>query len=264
MKRLKGTAVPCALALILVSIGALGQVTPDAQTVLTGVDQAYSAVAAFQGQGTMKMETTGPGMQQRMQGTISLSLESPGKMRMEMNMAGSRVLLISDGHALWMYMPSMNVYSKMNMPAHALGQNSQTKNYDLFVKYRNLAGRASAASVLRSQTLSLNGQPADCWVLHVHYKPLQASGTAVKGLGVKPLSSEGDLWVDKANYWVLREDTNTRFMMSGAADESNQSLAFDKVTLNPGLEDSLFVFSPPAGARELNLSALLPSAGAPK
>ncbi len=246
-----------AIALLLGAAGVAAQGPPKALDVLAGVGQSYSAVTTFHGEGTMQMETSSGGMRQTLQIGLVLDLKMPRAMRVEMNSAVSKSLLISDGQNTWLYMPTLNIYSKIEAPANSTGQNAQTKPYDVLAKYRNLASRVRQAQIVRTETLTVNGKPANCWVVHVDFEPTQATGPLTNRLNVQVQSSVGTLWVEEANNWVVREDADTRMLVSGSPGEITQSLTFEKISMNPPISDALFTFSPPSGAHELDLSKIL-------
>jgi outer membrane lipoprotein-sorting protein len=246
-----------ALVLLLAAVGVEAQGPPNAQAILGKVGEAYSAVTTFHGEGSMEMANSSAGMHQTMQMPLVLDVKLPGAIRVVMNNGAARSLLVSDGHTTWLYMPTMNTYSKMEVPTGPAGQTGRTKPYDVLMKYRNLANRVQQASITRTETLTVNEKPANCWVLHVLFKRNQATGPMANQAKVKVQSSEGDLWVDQVNDWVLREDVETHMLMSGSPAETRMSVTFDKISMNPPLNDALFKFSPPSGAREIDLSKIL-------
>jgi outer membrane lipoprotein-sorting protein len=250
------------LALLLVCLTAASspaQVTPDAAKVLAGVGEAYSSMSTLQAEGTMQVEMHGPGMEQKMWTPITLTLGSANEMRVQTTAGVSKVVLILDKSTLWMYMPAMNIYTKLDLPGDPR-KNAEVKNYCLFEKYRRIANQAEEARILRSDSIAVNGKPAECWVLQIRYKPSQpAAGHNASALmaSVKVQASNGELWVEKTHHWILRESTYSETSMSGTAMETKQSLTFSKVTVNQPVAASLFTFAPPSGAKELDLSKLM-------
>jgi outer membrane lipoprotein-sorting protein len=243
----------------LMAASALAQVTPGAAKVLAGVGEAYSVMSTFQAEGTMQIEMHSPGMETKMETPIALTLRSPDEMRMEMTSGGMKLDLTMDNSTLWMYMPLLNAYMKIDLPGNP-SKNAEVKNYCLFQKYRHIANQAEESRIRRSDSITVNGQPAECWVVEIRYKPPQAtpgrSASAVK-TSVKVESSNGELWVEKTHHWILRERTYVKTEMRGTTAETRQSMTFTKVTVDRTVAASLFTFVPPSGAKELDLSKLM-------
>jgi outer membrane lipoprotein-sorting protein len=250
--------VQAMLAASLVAATGLAQVTPDAANVLTGLARAYSSMSTFRAEGTMQIEMHGPGMLEKMETPLTITLASPNEMRVQTTSGSTKTLLILKKSTLWIYMPLMGAYMKVDLPGDP-SKNAQVKNYCLLTKYQRVANQAGEARILRSDNLLLNRRPADCWVIQIRYKLSQNSpgGSPMAKLPVKVLSSEGELWVEKAHHWILRDATHFETAMSGATMDTRTSMTFNKVTMDGPVAPSLFTFTPPSGAKELDLSKLL-------
>jgi outer membrane lipoprotein-sorting protein len=237
----------------------------SAMDVLASVGTAYSSMSTFQGEGTVQTVMNGPGMQQNMEMPVELTLAAPNKLRLNLDSPTMKAVTIFDGQIFWMYFPALNMYSKLDQASLPSADKTRMKGYDLFSKYRDIAQRVEDARILKSETVNLNGAPAECWVIEVHYKnPHAGSGSSafVGGNSPKVLSSQATLWVTKDQDWVVKTISATDMKMNPSASpaEMTVTLAFNKITANEPLADSLFTFTPPAGAREMNLSQFIPSA----
>ncbi len=242
-----------AILVLTAAFGTKAQITPNSEDVLTGVAQAYTGLSSFHGEGTMQAEMIASGSDFKEQMSMVLELE-PGRMRLAMKNEGANVIVIASGNTLWMYMPSANLYSKIQAPANSAAQTSTTGNYDVLMNYRDLPSKVEEATVVRSAPLELNGAPVNCWVLHVRFKPTQAVN-AQSQPALPP--NEGDLWIDESNDWVLRDDRDDHLLVAGVAHENKRSLEFDKISMNGTIPDSDFAFTPPAGSHEFDLMGLL-------
>jgi outer membrane lipoprotein-sorting protein len=258
-------AVMAVTLMCLAASLACAQGSSSAMDVLASVGTAYSSMSTFQGEGTMQTVMNGPGMQQNMEMPVELMLAAPNKLRLNMDSPTMKVVTIFDGHTFWMYFPALNMYSKLDEASLPSADKSRMKGYDLFSKYGDIAQRVEDARIVKSDTVNLNGAAAECWVIEVHYKNGQA-GSGSSGFAgansAKILSSQATLWVTKDQDWVVKTISATDMKMNPSAPptQTQMTLAFSKITANEPLADSLFAFTPPAGAREMNLSQFIPSA----
>lgn len=255
------------LALVLLyatpSLG-FGQVQSDALEVLRNVGVTYGSMTTFQAEGTMTTEMSGPSMQNKMDLPLTLTAALPSKMRIESKSSSLGMLLIFDGQTGWMYMPQLNTYSKMpfgaSAPGSAGGGASLSSLGGMINNYEHLADRLKEAKILRSEAMPFGGSSVDCYVVEVEPSDAQTQ-SAAKPIPVKVQSTTMDLWVSKDRFLVLRQSTDTRMTegSSAAPTEMKSTMTFSSVKVNDPVPDSLFVFTPPAGAKQMDLSAFMPS-----
>jgi outer membrane lipoprotein-sorting protein len=269
--------VPGVLLVLWMSLGsAPGQ--QDALDVLSRVSRTYASMKTLQAEADVSMGTTAPGLTQNTSMHLFLALAPPGKMRIE-NKGPMSVLLIFDGQRGWMYMPALNKYSKLPNSAtpaanaaasssaggDAIG--SALPGVGFIPDFKNVAEGVKEARIVRSETLQVDGADVDCYVIGVVHKPQPPlTPQAADGATVRDQITRETVWVDKARDLVVRLTSDTIPVAaenSTSEAEIRSTITFHKLTLDAPLADDTFVFTPPAGATELDLTQFMPQSAAP-
>jgi TonB family protein len=188
--------------------------------------------------------------------TTATQAVNPGKMRAEVTTAGTNaMLMISDGENTWTYMPLSKRYSKM--PADGAGDMQNPMSGMGMAAIPDLAKTSAEAKVVRSETLEVDGQPRDCWVIEFRTDEL-ATGQD----GAEMQDAVFTSWIDKALGIQLKMSLSGKSKASAAtpAIETNVVTTIRSMRFNEDLPDSLFVFTPPADAKETK--ELFPGMGA--
>jgi outer membrane lipoprotein-sorting protein len=223
--------VACLLIVSLLTLSA--QQFPDASALL---ESSVGALKTYNTYEFTEVTTGGPGMEQAMlhQGTSS------GKTRMSQKIGGiDGVLIVSDGKNMWMYMAMMKRYMKMPTDAGAMEGMAQA-----MAGFQ--AGMANLKpKVLRSETLDVDGEPHDCWVVES-----RTPGFAVAGAAMK--ESVQTHWIDKISSIDFKTAITASVQVPGQKEAIDTSTTVSRhgYKFNPPLDDALFVFTPPAGATE--------------
>jgi outer membrane lipoprotein-sorting protein len=216
---------------LLTSLALAAQQVPDAAVLL---ERSANALKSY---GTFEYTEVMSGLPGGMDTTMLHQGTSSGKMRMSQKIGDTAgVLLISDGQNTWMYMAMMKRYTKM--PAESGAAETIAGHH---------GGGKAGAKVLRSETLDVEGEPHDCWVVESHVAASEASfgGANVKG-------GTQTNWIDKTTGIELKSVTTTSIQMPGNAGPMDMTTTMSRrgFKFNIPLDDSLFVFTPPAGAVE--------------
>jgi len=113
------------------------------------------------------------------------------------------------------------------------------------------------AKVVRSETLEVDGQPHDCWVIEFRTDKLVTGQT-----GAEMRDAVYTSWIDKALGIQLKMSMSKKTKASAAAPavETKIVTTTRSVAFNEDFPDSLFVFTPPEGAKETK--ELFPGIGA--
>jgi len=218
---------------------------PDASTVLAQHTHSMDRYQTYQYTTDMTMEMNVAGNPMKIPMTSTLSADRQGRMRMEMGgmagMGGST--MVSDGKTMWTYIPMLKQYSKTTGDS-AMKEEMATANLGALADPAKLAANAK---VIRDESLQADGQRRDCWVVESRIDDIAVPGGA-------PGSIQGGvytLWIDKQN-GIDWQVTMSGKMQAGpmVTDMKMTTLKHD-VKLNVNLPDSLFVFTPPADAKEV-------------
>ena len=146
---------------------------------------------------------------------------------------GDEMLIVYDGSFLWFYIPKSNQYG--SVPAGNLRADDPGDSGDMrpeFVRevtnaFSRLAESSKDAKLLREDALQIEGNKAACYVVSFTDKENRGSVT---------------VWIDEKNFHLLRLET----------PEGTATYSVDK--LDEPLSDDLFKFTPPAGAKKIELN----------
>jgi len=193
---------------------AIGQ---ELDHVVAGVEATYGKINDLRAEFTQTAYNRSLGQDIKAEGTVYL--KKGGKMRWDYK-SPSPQQLVSDGSSLWVYTPELNQVNKGSAPKALAGPAGSF-----------LAGLGRLRNEFSVRFLN----PAS---------KVDASGRPVIDLAPKnptPLLTRLVLHVDPKDYVV-------RQAVLYDQAQNTVTMTFNKVTINPGLADSLFVFTPPPGA----------------
>jgi TonB family protein len=175
---------------------------------------------------------------------------NPGKVRTEMKMMGvDAMLMVSDGKDMWMYSPLLKQYSKLSgNGTDAALQDLASDGLPGTPGVADTKDLEANAKIVRSEVLELDGQPHDCWVIESRTNKVAPPGQ--RGANLK--DAVFTFWIDKALGIQLKLSISgkTQAGPAGSPTTSRTTTTTRSLKLNEDLPDSLFVFTPPAGATE--------------
>ncbi len=213
----RGLVLPnvCLLVfLLLLSIPAHAQSLDE---VVNGVESTYGKITDLRAEFTQTARNKSLGQDIKAEGVVAL--KKGGKMRWDYK-APAPQQIVSDGTSLWVYTPELNQVNKGNAP-------------------KALAGPAgsflSGLGKIREEFTVRFLNPAS---------PRDGAGRPVLDLTPKqptPLLTRLVLRVDPKDHVVRQAVIYDQF-------QNTVTMQFNKVQINPGLNDSLFVFTPPKDA----------------
>jgi len=233
------------------------QTPPNAAALLAGSASELQRYHSYQLTEDMTMDMNMPSMSvPSITSTMLTQAVNPGKMRMETRAAGmDAMLMISDGQRTWIYMPLLKQYSKMT-PDGAGDMQSMMGGMGI-AAIPDITKMGAAAKVVGSEMLEVDGQPHDCWVIESRLDK-RATGQA----GAEMQDMAYTFWIDKALGIQLKMSVVGKVKADAGAPamESRMVTTTHSLKFNVDLPDSLFVFTPPAGATETK--ELFPGMGA--
>ena len=211
---MRGAALATLLSFLLLPTLAPAQ---ELVQVVSGVEAAYSKINDLRAEFGQVAHNRSLGQDIPAEGTVYL--KKGGKMRWEYK-SPSPQQIVSDGTSLWVYTPELNQVNKGNAPKALAGPAGSFlaglgKLRDEFsVRFLNPANKTDGAG-----RFALDLTPKN----------------------PTPLLTRLVLSVDPKDYVV-------RQAVLYDQAQNTVTMTFNKVTINPGLADSLFVFTPPPGA----------------
>ncbi len=208
----------CVLRLALASLVLLPSLVAaqPLEDVVAGVQAAYQGLADLKAEFTQESFNKSFGQLIRAEGTVYL--KRPGKMRWEYR-TPSPQQIVSDGQSLWVYTPDLNQVNVGEAP-RALGGPAGSF----------LAGLGKVGEEFTARYLN----PA---------APTDAEGNPVLDLTPKhptPVLTRLILSVGPKDFLVRKAVLYDQF-------ENAVTMLFTRVTVNSGLGDRLFTFTPPKG-----------------
>jgi outer membrane lipoprotein-sorting protein len=234
----------CLFAICLLPLSA--QQFPDGSALLKQSAEALNGYRTYQYTQTMTNSSMGGFAPETLvQGTNS------GKMRQEMKVGSMPgILIVNDGQYMWMYMGMTKSYTKLPVGG------DQESALEAFggASFPDLSNFKSTDKVIRSETLDVDGQPHDCWVVESRMSDLPASDVPAFSMKNSILTH----WIDKTTSIELKTATSGRITVAASKEPVDISSVIMKHNLkfDETLDDSLFVFTPPDGAKET--SELIP------
>jgi outer membrane lipoprotein carrier protein len=213
--KLRGPTLVCLLLLLLLwPAMAPGQ---ELDQVVAGVESTYGRINDLRAEFTQTAHNKSLEQDIKAQGVVYL--KKGGKMRWDYT-SPSPQQIVSDGRALWIYTPELNQVNKGSAPKALAGPAGSF-----------LAGLGRIRDEFNVRFLN----PAN---------KVDAAGRLVLDLTPKrptPYLTRLVLAVDPKDHIVREAVLYDQF-------QNTVTMSFTKVTLNPGVQDSLFVFTPPTGA----------------
>jgi outer membrane lipoprotein-sorting protein len=265
---MKSLRISWTVILLFLCNSGFAQSQQDALDVLNKVGETYRSVKTLQGEADVQSEMSTHGMEQKMTAHIVLTTAAPGKFRMETNSGPAHILMIGNGQTLWMYLPDLNKYSKIAVPVgHDSGPNALSAGLPglgSLPDFTKVADGVKEAQMLPSETLQVDGVPTDCYVISVLHPPSEGAAANAAASSVQP--TRETLWVDKARLLVVRFNLHAEISSPGSSAplEDKSTLTFTKLALDNPVPDDAFVFSPPQGATEMDLTQFMPQKAAPQ
>jgi thiol-disulfide isomerase/thioredoxin len=179
-------------------------------------------------------------------GKQTVAVMNPGKARVEMEL-GSGSLMVSDGDSTWTYKPATKVYTKL---AAAQGPDGVAASLDV-LDVMGFFEDAKSAKTVREETVNVDGQKYDCWVMTSYVKiPSQAAmgGQISDGLMTS--------WVDKKQMIAVQESISYSYRIApaGGAAPLEYHATLNQLTralkIDQPIAAGVFSFTPPSDARE--------------
>jgi thiol-disulfide isomerase/thioredoxin len=254
------------LLLSLACAQAFGQQLPDADSLMKQVADAAKRYHSLQFVSENTSETaSGGGKPFKMVSKVTETHVTPGKSRIESSTAGMTVLVVSNAEFTYVYSSSKKEYVKIPAGLGPAGMMSA-----MGMKLPDLDSIHQSYKTLRDETLEIDGVKHDCWVLEDNIGDMavplpQGDTPPAKATGVAMT-----MWVDKKLLITLQTFVSMKMEFPNTPTPDMRTMEMHQTTLVKNLkidqpvDESLFTFTPPEGAKEVKelsfASAALPKA----
>lgn len=222
--------------------------TNESAAILARVAQSYRGFDSYQFEGTVRLAVNVQDKVQNLELPFTISAAKPGKYRAEISNPMIQMVNVSDGQQTWNYVPQLGQFTKKMvtpLKGDAVPAPNPVVSATPLARYLSMDQGSENARLVRMETVGVEGQAWDCYVIETTFqRPMNAQ------MGVSPTT----FWIDKTRHVVLRESTTVKLASSptGGPMEMNQVTTFEVARVNQPLPDSMFIFQPPADAKEVD------------
>jgi thiol-disulfide isomerase/thioredoxin len=161
---------------------------------------------------------------------------------MDSKIQGISITVVSDGETTWAYNSMANQYVKKNVAMGLAGivQLMGVQNMP------DISKVSTTSKTLRDETIEMDGQKHDCWVLETTVGNMEVPGAQ----GAKVSDMVMTVWLDKKLGIDLQSAASMKMEVAGNSIGMNQKMVKKNLKLDEPIPDSLFAFTPPEGATE--------------
>jgi thiol-disulfide isomerase/thioredoxin len=228
-------------ALLLLPTLLLAQ-QPDPRELLLHSADAIKKYPSYQIHSLSIIETRG-GTNTRMQMPAVISVRRPDRMRIDSETADAATTVVSDGSHTYIYLEQQNKYIRRaatSSPEGALGESGVLKNLP------DINNSLKSVEITGEKTMEIDDQQYECWVVEARYDTITVPGQLTIFDAVQTS------WISKTLGMTLQNGLTARLLIGTLPEPVLMTQATTTVglSLNPELPDSLFTFTPPAGATQ--------------
>jgi len=224
-------------------LSAAQTLSPDA--ICRKVAETYKNLRTFQIAAQRTTEYATRGASASGETFYSLAEVRPDKVRLTLKENDRELIIVSDGETTWRYLPKSRQYTKEEVATVADDEEEQPQSKDesdlltqarntLINRYLGLARYAPAAVLAKEDRIKVGAEKIDCYVLQIRVP-----------------SGLQELWVDKQRFLVLRHVETAKGVRNGVEVVAKVSTNFKSADIETVPENSLFAFSPPEKAAEV-------------
>ena len=213
-----------ALVLVLALLPA-SSTAQSLEAVVAGVEGAYARIADLRADFIQQAFNKSLGQTIKAEGTVYL--KRPGKMRWEYR-APAPQQIVSDGQSLWVYTPELNQVNVGEAPRALAGPAGSF-----------LAGLGKVSEEFTVRFLNPATKTDEAGNLVLDLTPRRPT----------PVLTRLILSVDPREFLTRKAVLYDQF-------DNTVTMLFTRVTVNPGLADRLFIFTPPKGVAVVPLEPL--------
>jgi len=218
---------------------------PDAKTLIENSETALQKSRTYQYETDMSIEMTIGDKPTKLTMTSSVTVANPDKKRIESKGSMGSTLILADGHFTYVYFAPLKQYTKtaaIQGPQRLLESLGLGKGPDVSATLRN-------AKIIGTETLEIDGKRIDCWVVELIVKRFNLPVP----LGAALTDATATFWFEKELAIQRQFAISGKMQMDAAGGpiEMHQKMVFRALKINEVVPDSLFVFVPPEGAKEV-------------
>ncbi len=238
------------LILFLPTLLHSGERSTDARELIRRVSRSYQDLQSYYFEGLLRTEIKGEGFYQRIELPVVVSAVKPDKTRIEIKHSLEGFLIVTDGDTTWEYVPRLKQFTRQTGDVSRVagyGSKLSLVAMSLVEDYSRLGRSAVEVRLVGEETREIDSREVRC--LLVEY----AGRTPLRFIDDSGPSSI--LSIDPERNLILQEDSRAAIGSSpfGWPAEARHTITLTKARINQSLPDSLFVFTPPQGAQQVQV-----------
>jgi outer membrane lipoprotein-sorting protein len=201
---------------------------PDAATLLERSAHALDGYQTYQFEFSAISRTTRSDQINRLpEISGSVSGTHAGAWHIEATSSGANTTVIDDGRTAWTYNHLSNSYTAEGHAVRLFGLLARVGVSGTPAIFTGTPG------AVREETINVDGEAHECWVVDTFPPP--------------PFDQKVTTWIDKQIWVDWQVATDNKYPN---LPDLTTTIRKSKLRLNPGLPDSMFVFTPPPGAQQ--------------
>ncbi len=165
------------------------------------------------------------------------------------------MIVVSDGETTWMYSSLSNEYTKKSA---GIGPGGMMDAMGIGDMAPNLGDIRLSQKTTGEESVTIDGAKHDCWVVSTDIGSMDLPGAAKGG---KITGGKVTAWIDKKLGIDLQNDTTMKVAMDAITTEMHIRSVKKDIQIDGPIADSVFTFTPPEGAKEVEKLALFGGVG---
>ncbi len=221
----------------------------DAETILGDTADKYGQAKDFYFIASEQTTTEAGDQKRDTFTTIVTARDHAGRFRVEFDDRVNSSSLVSNGVDAWAYMPLLQKYSKLPEGKVTFGAAGSAPDFAAMTsrfidRYRSVTSRLLQASVEGDETVETQDGSIACQRVKAVYNPPQ---------GMRDGHIERTYWISKDSGLILREHSVASMLQPNSTQHVivTQEISFQTAKADEPLDEALFVFTPPPGAKRV-------------
>ena len=231
-------------ACLLLSPLSAQQTLPDGKELWKQSDEALAKYRSYQCELDIGIDIVMGGNPVHVKMASSIAMVNPDKMRVETKSEMFATTTVSDGKDTWFYVPAKMQYTRKPSSRQGLRESLNIPGNTTEASNKMMA----TARTVRQESIQIDGTSYSCWVIEsTADRVVQAEGSEMTGV-------VGTVWIDK-DLKILRQLAYSATMRGGQVPgpvEMKWKTVVRALKLDVDLPDSLFKFTPPPGAKQVD------------
>ena len=217
----------------------------DPQELVRRSAEAIKHYQSYQLDSLVEIETKGGGLDTKLEVPTSIFVKRPDRMRIESKSSAAGLTIVSDGNYTWFYLSTLKQYIKR--AASASPEAAVVSSGLLPKNMPDPKKSVKSMKVTGAETIQIGEEKIPCWMVETVFDKL-----TVPEQNTTILDAVQITWIAKTHGLTLQSSFTAKLVLP-TVPEPVAMTQFTRTTwlkLNADLKDSLFVFTPPAGAKE--------------